>query len=58
MTQTELQADAVAKIALTLPVNPTTRDVLRALAMSFRAGWQGGLSHAQSLAMQTLERHL
>lgn len=46
MQQSTRQADSVAAIALQLPEQPTTRDVLLALAQSYRAGWRDALNQS------------
>jgi len=38
VSQSERQADSIAAIALELPEQPTTRDILMALAKSYQAG--------------------
>jgi len=56
MSQSTRQADSIAAIALELPEQPTTSDVLRALALSYRAGWRAALSQpATELAIALIE---
>lgn len=43
MSASERQADTIAVIALALPEQPVTRDILMALTKAYRAGWQAAL---------------
>jgi len=56
MSQSSRQADSIAAIALELPEQPTTRDILRCLALAYRAGWRAALSQpATELALALIE---
>lgn len=46
MIQSEKQADTIAVIALALPEQPVTRDVLLALTKAYRAGWEHALNQS------------
>jgi len=56
MSQSSRQADSIAAIALELPEQPTTRDILQALARSYKAGWSAALNQPpNALALALLE---
>lgn len=46
MTASSRQADSIAVIALGLPEQPVTRDVLLALTKAYRAGWEHALTQS------------
>lgn len=46
MSPSERQSDSIATIALELPEQPVTRDVLLALTKAWRAGWEHALNQS------------
>lgn len=46
MSQSDRQADTIAVIALSLPEQPVTRDILMAMTRCYRAGWQAALDQS------------